>query len=68
MPAEQLTDFGALLEPALEQGRITPTQAWEVLWAWNHALDGLMTPQLHNLMREVLIAAGMPSQPQALMH
>ena len=66
MPAELLTDFGAAMEPALEQGAISLAQAWELTWAvW---VDEELTPQTHNLMCRVLTAAQEPAPQEVYLH
>lgn len=68
MPAELLTNFGELLEPALSQGEISHHQAWKVLWQMFAAPEGTMTPELHDLMRTVMLAAQLEAPPKVLLH
>ena len=66
MPAELLKDFGETMEPALEQGSITLTQAWHLTWAL--FVDEELTPPTHNLLRKVMLANDQPELPILHLH
>jgi len=56
MSAEKLKDFGPLLEPALEQGFLTPAQAWSLQWDSLENPDDPFPPHLASLWLKATLA------------